>query len=99
MERKGKMGKDNIILFKSEDEKIAVDVRFDEDTVWLSQQQIADLFHTSRNNVTEHIGNIYADVELTEEATCREFRQVQMEGNTIIIMRKRKFDNYRRKSS
>lgn len=58
----------------------AIDVRLDGETVWLSQQQLADLFQTSRTNVVEHIANIYAEGELNQEATCREFRQVRTEG-------------------
>lgn len=65
----------------------AIDVRLDGDTVWLSQQQLADLFQTSRTNVVEHIANIYAEGELRQEATCREFRQVRTEGNRQITRR------------
>ncbi|QIL45380.1 virulence RhuM family protein [Acidovorax sp. HDW3] len=62
----------------------AIDVRLDGDTVWLSQQQLADLFQTSRTNVVEHIANIYAEAELSPEATCREFRQVRTEGSRQV---------------
>ena len=65
-----------IILYQRDDAP-AIDVRLDGDTVWLSQQQLADLFQTSRTNVVEHIANIYAEGELIQEATCREFRQVR----------------------
>jgi len=50
------------------------------DTVWLSQQQMADLYQTSRTNVVEHIKHIYEENELDEESTCRNFRQVRIEG-------------------
>ena len=59
-----------IILYQRGDAP-AIDVRLDGDTVWLSQQQLADLFQTSRTNVVEHIANIYAEGELSQEATCR----------------------------
>ncbi len=72
-----------IILYQRGDAP-AIDVRLDGDTVWLSQQQLADLFQTSRTNVVEHIGNIYAEGELSQEATCREFRQVRTEGNRQV---------------
>lgn len=62
----------------------AIDVRLDGDTVWLSQQQLADLFQTSRTNIVEHIANIYAEGELSQEATCREFRQVRAEGTRQV---------------
>jgi hypothetical protein len=59
-------------------------VRFDEETVWLTQQQIAELFDTARTSIVEHIQHIYEEGELTPEATCREFRQVRMEGNRQV---------------
>ncbi|WP_217629165.1 virulence RhuM family protein [Sanguibacter gelidistatuariae] len=52
--------------------------------MWLSQQQLADLFQTSRTNVVEHIQNIFAEGELAEEATCRDFRQVRTEGTRQV---------------
>jgi hypothetical protein len=73
-----------IVIFKTEDEKISVNVRFDEETVWLTQQQIAELFDTARSNIVEHIGHIYGESELTPEATCRDFRQVRIEGDRQV---------------
>lgn len=73
-----------IIIYTSSDGIKKVDVRFVNNTVWLSQQQIADLFETSRTNVVGHIGNIYDDGELDKQSTCQEFRQVQKEGNRTI---------------
>lgn len=73
-----------LIIFTTEDEKVLVDVRFDEETVWLTQQQIAELFDTARSNIVEHIKHIYEDGELSQEATCREFRQVRTEGNRQV---------------
>jgi hypothetical protein len=52
--------------------------------VWLTQQQITELYQSSRTNVVEHIKHIYEEGELTEEATCRNFRQVQLEGNRRV---------------
>jgi hypothetical protein len=72
-----------IILYQRGDAP-TIDVRLDGDTVWLSQQQLADLFQTSRTNVVEHITNIYAEGELSQEATCREFRQVRTEGTREV---------------
>lgn len=72
-----------IILYQRNDAP-AIDVRLDGDTVWLSQQQLADLFQTSRTNVVEHIANIYAEGELSQEATCRKFRQVRTEGSRQV---------------
>jgi|GEM_PF-1035138 len=73
----------DIILYRRDDAP-AIEVRLDDDTVWLSQQQLADLFQTSRTNVVEHIANIYAEDELPQEATCREFRQVRSEGSRQV---------------
>ena len=67
-----------IILYQRGDAP-AIDVRLDGDTVWMNQQQLADLFQTSRTNVVEHIAKIYAEGELSQEATGREFRQVRTE--------------------
>jgi hypothetical protein len=73
-----------MIIFTTEDEKVSVDVRFDEETVWLTQQQIAELFDTARSNIVEHIKHIYAEGKLAAEATCRDFRQVRVEGSRQV---------------
>lgn len=62
------------ILFKTEDEKISVDVRFEEETVWLSQEQMAVLFGKARTTITEHIRNVFSEGELNEDMVCRNFR-------------------------
>jgi len=72
------------LIFKTEDEKISVDVRLEDETVWLTQQQMAELFQSSRTNVVEHIKHIYEEGELDENVTCRKFRQVQIEGNRNV---------------
>lgn len=74
----------NIIIYQSEDGAIRLDVRLESNTVWLTQQQMADLFGSSRTNVVEHIKHIYEDEELNEETTCRRFRQVRQEGNREV---------------
>lgn len=56
----------------------------EDETVWLSQQQMAELFHTSRTNVIDHINNIYEEEELDKNSTCRNFRQVRTEGNRRV---------------
>ena len=68
------------VIYQSEDGKTKLDVRFVDETVWLTQQQLAELFQTSRTNVVEHIQHIYEEGELESVATCREFRQVRKEG-------------------
>lgn len=72
------------IIFKTEDEKISVDVRMESETVWLTQDQMAILFDKGRSTVAEHILNVFKEGELNEKSTCRKFRQVRMEGNRTI---------------
>ena len=73
-----------IVIHQAEDGLTKSDCRFVEETVWLTQQQMAELFHTSRSNIVEHIGHIYEEGELDETSTCRKFRQVRMEGNRQV---------------
>jgi hypothetical protein len=79
------------ILFKTEDEKISVDVRFEDETVWLSQEQMAALFGKGRSTIAEHIGNVYDEGELEQNRTCRKFRQVRQEGTREVV---RELDYY-----
>ena len=74
----------NIIIYQSEDGVVRLDVRLADNTVWLTQQQMADLYSSSRTNVVEHIKHIYEEGELEEDATCRKFRQVRQEGNREV---------------
>lgn len=74
-----------IIIYQSEDGETRVDVKFTGETVWLSQQQMADLYQSSRSNVVEHIKHIYEEGELDEKSTCRNFRQVRQEGSREVI--------------
>ena len=69
-----------IIIYQPDEGQAGIDVRVESETVWLSQQQMAALFETSRTNIVEHLGHIYAEGELEKEATCRDFRQVRQEG-------------------
>ena len=74
----------DFLTFAAQNEGNSIEVRFEDDTLWLTQQLMADLFQTSRTNIVEHIRNIYRDQELTEPATCRNFRQVRLEGNREV---------------
>ena len=73
-----------IIIYQTEDGLTKLDVRMEDETVWLTQQQMAELFQTSRTNVVDHISNIYSEGELDEHSTCRKFRQVRMEGTRQV---------------
>ena len=76
--------KNNIIIYQLDDGKTKIDVKLEDETVWLSQQQMAKLFSTSRTNIIEHINNIYAEEELDKTSTCQNFRQVRKEGNRTV---------------
>lgn len=73
-----------IIIYQAADGLTSVQVTIQDETVWLTQQQMAELFQTSRTNVVEHIAHIYEEGELDEDSTCRKFRQVRKEGNREV---------------
>lgn len=73
-----------IVIYQSEDGKTVLDVRLEDDTVWLSQQQMSELFQTDRTVISRHIRNIYKDGELEEISTCAKNAQVRMEGNRMV---------------
>lgn len=78
------MEDNNIIIYQTEDGLTKIDVKLKDETVWLSQQQMAELYGTSRTNIIEHINNIYNEEELDKNSTCQNFRHVQKEGNRIV---------------
>jgi len=80
-----------IILYKITDNQTALEVRFEDETIWLTQAQIVVLFSSSKANVSEHIKQIYHSKELETKATVRNFRIVQIEGNRKIS---RNIDHY-----
>lgn len=61
----------DIIIYQTEDGLTKIDVKVENETVWLSQQQMAEIFSTSRTNIVEHINNIYAEEELDKIRTCQ----------------------------
>lgn len=78
------MSNGDFIIYQTQDGLIDIKVRFENETVWLTQQQMADLFSSSRTNINEHINNIYAEGELDKNSTCRDFRQVRIEGKREV---------------
>ena len=79
------MDKSNkILIYTGQDGLTKIDVKLEEDTLWLTQAQMCELYQTSRTNVVEHIKHIYEEGELQEEATCRDLRQVRQEGNRMV---------------
>jgi HSP20 family molecular chaperone IbpA len=73
-----------LLLYRTEDGRTRLECRFDEGTIWLSQAQIADLFQTSPQNVSIHLKAIYAEGELAEAATCKDYLQVRQEGTRKV---------------
>lgn len=74
----------DFLIFTKQSSEDGISVRIEDETIWLTQQSIATLFDKGRTTITEHIREIYDSGELTEEATCRKFRQVQKEGDRWV---------------
>jgi hypothetical protein len=72
------------LVYQTQDGKLKIDVRFEGETVWLTQQHMADLFQTTKQNVSLHIRNIYDERELERAATVKESLTVQTEGNRSV---------------
>src|SRR2546422_1900887 len=72
--------KSELILFQTADGQTRVECRFEDESVWLTQALMAELFQTSPQNITLHLRTIYSDGELLESATCKDYLQVQTEG-------------------
>ena len=73
-----------IILYQDDNEITRVSVRFADEDLWLTQNQLADIYCTTRENITMHINNIYADEELAKNTTCKDFLLVRQEGNRQV---------------
>ncbi len=71
----------DILIYQSEDGKTRIDVRLEDDTAWLTQAGMAELYQNPPQNITLHIKNIFEDGELSEDATCMEYLQVRKEGS------------------
>ena len=78
------MKQDQIVIYQTEDGQTQIDVRLENETVWLIQTQMVMLFKSSRTNILEHIQHIYEDEKLDKISTCRKFRQVEKEGKRIL---------------
>jgi len=72
--------KSQFIIYKTEDGQTKIDVRFDNETVWLTQQAIVELFQTTKQNIGQHISNILDEAELRADRTVKKFFTVQKEG-------------------
>jgi len=80
------------LIYQTESGETKLDVRFQDETVWLTQKLMAELFQTTSQNITIHLKNIFEEGELEEKATCKDFLQVQKEG-AREVKRKQKFYN------
>ncbi len=88
----GQQSEKSVIIYRSEDGTIQLEVQLHEETVWLTRPQMALLFNTTPQNVTMHIGNIYTEEELDENSTSKDFLLVQKEGNRSIKRRAKFYD-------
>ena len=73
-----------IILYQTEDGRTRIQCRFENETLWLTQAQIAELFQTTPQNVTLHLKAIFSEGELSEVATCKDYLQVRLEGGREV---------------
>lgn len=82
----------SIILYQTEDGRTRIQCRFEDETLWLTQAQMAELFQTTPQNVTLHLKAIFTEEELSEAATCKDYLQVRAEGGREVT---RKLRHYR----
>jgi hypothetical protein len=82
----------SFLLYQTPSGDVRLSVILKDETIWLTQKMMAELFDTSSQNITIHLKNIYEESELSEEATCKDFLQVRLEGSRSV-QRKTKFYN------
>ena len=85
------MSENNVLIYQDENGVTKVSVRFSDEDLWLTQQQIAELYDTTQQNISQHIDSIYKDGELDREATNKKFLLVRTEGMRQV---KRNIDHY-----
>ena len=79
------MDKENkLILYKDEEGRVSVNTRFADEDVWLTHEQLAEIYATTPQNISLHVGNIYQDQELIEEGTRKNFFLVRQEGKRQV---------------
>ena len=81
-----------IVIYETEDGKTQLDVKLENETVWLTQGQMVELFQTTKQNISLHINNIFKEGELSKDATVKEYLTVQKEGNRVIHRRVKYFN-------
>jgi hypothetical protein len=75
----------DLILYQTEDGRTRIQCRFEDECIWLTQAQIAELYQKDVKTINEHLLNIYEDKELDEDSTIRKFRIVRLEGKCEVI--------------
>ena len=79
-----RLSQSELVLYQTEDGRTRIQCRFENETIWLTQAQMAELFQTTPQNVTLHLKSIFEDGELQEEATCKDYLQVRTEGKREV---------------
>ena len=87
----------NIIIYKDKNGNDSIEVKLEDNTVWLNQEQLVKLYNSSKSNISEHIKHILEDSELEEKATVRKFRTVAINGKSYNIYLKLDIDSIRYK--
>ena len=83
--------KNEVLIYEDKDGITKVNVTFTDEDIWLTQNQLAEIYKTTKQNISQHISSIYADKELSETSTVKKFLTVQNEGSRSV---KRNIDHY-----
>ena len=75
----------DVIIYQSEDGATKINVNLQDETVWLSQQQLVELYHASKSNISEHIKHIFEEGELQESSVIRKFRTTAKDGKSYLV--------------
>lgn len=81
----------NILIYENQDGNIKIDVRLEEETVWLTQAQMQELFQKSKATISEHIKNVFEEGELNKEVAVREFRTTIFKHASVLMSNKVKY--------
>ena len=79
-----KLPDNQIVFYQSSNGSVNIEVFFSENNIWLTQKKMAELFETTPQNITQHLGNVYSEGEIDKKSTCKDFLQVQIEGKRKV---------------
>ena len=79
------MEENKVIIYTAKDGKTKIDVKLEEETLWLTQAQMCELYQTSKSNISEHIKHIFEDGELKEDSVVRKFRTTAADGKEYLV--------------